>query len=198
LSGVTNTATITLNVPPTIQPYASGTYAANQQEIIFGFPAAMSIPIGGTLSITIPVVVGSAVPQLAPPNYYYNNSAVTYNLGSAASNAATVNVSLLANLSVSKTDGVTTTVPGATVNYTVTFVNGGPSAANGAVAKDVPSAGLGSCTVQSCAATGGAPASTCPGTISDLLITAGTAIPTFSANSTVTFVVRCSVTATGS
>ena len=102
------------------------------------------------------------------------------------------------SLAVTKTDGVTTVQAGTTTSYTVTFTNSGATAANGAVVKDAPSAGL-ACTVLSCSASGAPIPAACPaaGLWPALLTPAGVAIPTLPALSTISFVVRCGVTATG-
>ena len=102
-----------------------------------------------------------------------------------------------ANLSVTKDNGTTTLAAGSTTNYTVTFVNGGPSSANGAQIRDVSSAGLSSCTIVSCAPAGSPTPAVCPSPLNNLLLPAGTNIATFPSNSSLTFVVRCGVTATG-
>jgi uncharacterized repeat protein (TIGR01451 family) len=206
VSGATNTATIATAIPPTQPPYSSGAYAANQQQVTFAFPVAVSIPVGGTLTITVPASVGANLPALAAPNYYYNNAAVIYNNGlSAASNAATANVTLVAALSVTKTNGTTTLASGSTTNYTITFANGGPSAAGGAIVKDTPGAGLNCTSVTCVGTTGGA---SCPtGLTLNTLVPAGsttffstgTGIPTLPGTpaSTVTLNIACTVTATG-
>lgn len=102
-----------------------------------------------------------------------------------------------ANLSVTKDNGTTTLAAGSTTNYTVTFINGGPSSANGAQIRDVSSAGLSSCTVVSCTPAGSPAPAVCPSPLNNLLLPAGTSITTFPSNSSLTFVVRCGVTATG-
>jgi uncharacterized repeat protein (TIGR01451 family) len=102
-----------------------------------------------------------------------------------------------ANLSVTKNNGTTTVVAGSTTNYTVTFTNGGPSSANGVQIRDVTSAGLGACNVISCTPAGSPTAAVCPSPLNNLLAPAGTNIATFPSNSSLSFVVRCDVTATG-
>ena len=101
-------------------------------------------------------------------------------------------------LDVTKTDAVTTVQAGGTTSYTVTFVNSGSTAADGAVAKDLPSSGL-SCTVFSCAASTLPIPASCPPVAAwpALLTVAGLPIPALPAKSSVTFVVKCNVTATG-
>lgn len=184
------------NLPPTQAPYSAGTYAANQQELVWSF-GAQTLPVGASASISFVSVVGSNLPTLAPPNYYYNNAKVTYHNGQQASaGAAGANVSLVANLSVTKTNATSALTAGGTTTYTLVASNGGPSAAHGALLQDSPGAGL-ICSNVSCPAgslTGGA---SCPVTPANLLTPAGTAIPLFPANSSVTLLVDCQVTASG-
>ena len=99
------------------------------------------------------------------------------------------------NLSVTKTNGTNTLVSGSTTSYTVTFANTGPAPADGALVKDVPSAGL-NCSVTSCTASG---AGVCPaaGLFPNLLTLGGLTLASFAAASTLSFTVSCGVTATG-
>jgi uncharacterized repeat protein (TIGR01451 family) len=103
-----------------------------------------------------------------------------------------------ANLSVTKTNSPTTTLAaGSTTVYTVTFANAGPGGADGALIRDIPSAGLSSCIVLSpCSVTGSA---VCPtvAALNSSLFTTGTTLATFPANSSISFRVQCGVTATG-
>jgi uncharacterized repeat protein (TIGR01451 family) len=119
------------------------------------------------------------------------------------SSSAVVTVGQVANLSVSKTDGATSVIAGGTTAYTITYSNGGPSAANGAIVKDAVSAGL-VCTAVTCTATTGG--ASCPSSLplSNIVLSGATnffatgeTIGTFPANSSVTLVVNCNVTATG-
>jgi uncharacterized repeat protein (TIGR01451 family) len=125
---------------------------------------------------------------------------------SAGNNSSTflVTIGQVAALSVTKTNAVNSLVAGSTTAYTVTFANGGPSAANGALVKDSASAGL-QCTAVTCAATTGG--ASCPTSLLPLgsvvptgstnFFGTGETITTFPANSSVSLVVNCSVTATG-
>lgn len=203
VAGALTGVTPVVNLPPTQAPYNAGTYAANQQEVVWSF-GAQTLAVGATATIVFTSSVGSNLPALPPPNYYYNNAKVTYFNGlQAGANAASANVSLAANLTVSKTDGTTTLAAGSTTSYTVTFSNLGPSAAGGARITDVASAGL-NCTSVTCASvTGGA---SCPSNLplsavvpvaSTVLFGAGETIATFPANSSVNLLVTCGVTATG-
>jgi uncharacterized repeat protein (TIGR01451 family) len=116
-----------------------------------------------------------------------------------SNNLATVTSTVLpaASLSVSKTNGTTTLVAGSSTTYTVTFANAGPANGIGAVARDTPGAGLSGCTVLSCTGAGSPTPATCPATPADLLLAGGTTLPSFPANSTLTFLVQCGVSATG-
>ena len=102
-----------------------------------------------------------------------------------------------ANLTITKDDGKTVLLTGSTNAYTITVANGGPAAADGAVLKDPSATGL-NCTSITCAETGGA---SCPLPaqlfVSALQSGTGLAIPTFPSGGTVTFVLSCTVTATG-
>ena len=203
ISGSLTSVVPTTRTAPTISPYSSGPYASNQEQISWTF-TGQTLAVGSSFTIQFQSRIGGNLPALPPPNYYNNNAVVTYhNAQQAASNASSANVSLAANLSISKTNGTTSLASGSTTAYTVTVANGGPSAANGAVAKDVASAGL-SCTSVTCAATTGS--ATCPTslplssvvpTASTTFFTSGEALPAFPANSSVVFRVRCTVTATG-
>lgn len=203
VAGSLTAVTPVLNLPPTQAPYSGGTYAANQQELVWSF-GAQTLAVGASASITIVAQVGTNLPPLPPPNYYYNNAKVTYFSGQqAGSNAASANVSLAALLSVTKTNSATSVVAGNSTSYTLTFSNGGPSAANGAVVKDAFSAGLVCTSVTCTATTGGAscptnlPLNTAVASGSSAFFGSGETITTLPANSTVQLLVQCNVTATG-
>ncbi|MBS7806610.1 DUF11 domain-containing protein [Variovorax sp. PCZ-1] len=154
-----------------------------------------SLSINGTVRYTITAVLSSTFTgTLTNVANGTVSSLLTVLTPTATISTVTATVQPAANLSVTKTDGITTTVAGGTLVYTVTFTNSGPGGANNAVIQDVPSAGLASCTVLSCTPTGTA---TCPGTPANLLAPSTTTIPTFPANTSVTFQVRCRVTAIG-
>jgi uncharacterized repeat protein (TIGR01451 family) len=119
------------------------------------------------------------------------------------SSSAVVTAGQVANLSVTKTDGVGSVVAGGTTAYTIVYSNGGPSGANGALVKDAASAGLVCTSVTCTTTTGGAscPTSLPTGTLvlsgATNYFGTGETIATFPANSSVTLVVNCNVTATG-
>ena len=114
----------------------------------------------------------------------------------SASASASSNIAACADVSISKTDNVTQVSSGSTTTYTISVTNNGPNAANGAAVKDPAVAGL-QCTAVTC--TGATNGAVCPSTvdIGTLQGPSGLTIPTFPANSTVTFQLTCDVTATG-
>jgi uncharacterized repeat protein (TIGR01451 family) len=116
--------------------------------------------------------------------------------GAAPSQTASVTTPIqrIANLTISKTNSVSTVVAGGTTAYAITVSNLGPSGADGAVVADPAAAGL-SCTSVSCSVASGSAA--CPAPLTLAAFQAGAAIPAFPANSSLVFVLNCDVTATG-
>jgi uncharacterized repeat protein (TIGR01451 family) len=124
--------------------------------VTYTVSAAISASATGSLSNTATVTAPGGVTDPTPGN----NSATD-----------TDTLSPQADLSITKTDGVTTATPGGSLTYTITASNAGPSNATGAtVADTLPAAltgtwtcvgaGGGTCTA-SAAATSTTP-STCP------------------------------------
>ena len=152
--------------------------------------------------------VGSATinPAVSPGGTYANGLVVGgTNYLSGSSTVEDVTLKATTVLSVTKTNAVTTLVAGSTTAYTVTFSNTGAFAANNAIIKDSPSAGL-SCTSVTCVSvTGGA---SCPtglvlatptpvASVPNLFNGTGIAIATFPGPSSVNLRIDCGVTATG-
>jgi mucin-19 len=134
--------------------------------------------------------------NLTPPAGPWFSTAGSGSVLAAPTSAFTPTCSTV--LSVTKTNGVTTLQAGGTTSYTVTFVNSGATAADGAIAVDSPSAGL-ACTVQSCTPSATPIAAACPAPAQwpSLLTPGGVALPVLPALANVAFVVACNVTATG-
>jgi len=104
-----------------------------------------------------------------------------------------------ADLSIVKTAVPTSVQTGGTITFTLVVSNNGPSAANGAVLRDAPGAGL-NCSTPStagCSASAGAacPSATVP--VASLLGSGGVTIPTLPAGGQVVVTLQCLVTATG-
>ena len=116
-------------------------------------------------------------------------------------------ISKQANLTISKTNNVSTLAAGSTTSYTVTLSNLGPSSANNALIKDSPTSGLNCTTVTCVTATGGAscPAGLAPlgtaiawASIPNLSNGTGIGVTTFPSNGSIQLTIGCNVTATGS
>ena len=145
--------------------------------------------------------------QVSPGGTYTPGGAVP---GSNYVSASTTNEDVkvtggTTTLSVTKTNAVTSLQAGATTSYTLTFSNSGGNAANNALIKDVPSAGL-VCTAVTCTSTTGAAScptglvlatSTAAASVPNLFNGTGITIAAFPAGSTVVLTVACGVTATG-
>lgn len=124
----------------------------------------------------------------------------------AAAQGATItctytNTLRVAELSISKTNGVASSVANGATTYTINVSNVGPDSANGAIFQDAPATGLTCNTPVVCTATGGAQ---CPGgavngvaNVTLASIQAGVAIPTLPNGGNLSFALVCTVTATG-
>ncbi len=180
-----NTATLLVSIADTV----TATNFDNKAKVAGG-----GDPSKPNLASTGPIsgcVAGNEGYVGGGPNYF--SGADTF-AGCAFENTLLVRQ---ANLSVTKNNGTDTIAAGSSTTYTVTFANGGPSAANNAVVSDVASPGLSACTVLSCTPAGSPTPAACPATPANLLLPGGTPIPTFPSNSSVSFLVRCNVPATG-
>lgn len=97
-----------------------------------------------------------------------------------------------AELSISKSNGVSQVVRGQSFDYQIVVTNGGPSAADGAVVRDPAVQGLG-CSAVSCAVSSGA--AQCPAagsvTVAALQSSTGISLPALPANSAVTLTLTC-------
>ena len=122
------------------------------------------------------------------------------NLPNNTSATVTTTVNPIADLSVTKTDGVTSVNAGGTTTYTIVVSNTGPSTANGAIFKDGAVANLNVASVTCGSASGGAACPTVPNTTVALMQGAGIFVPTLPAGGSVTFTVNANVQsgATGS
>lgn len=105
--------------------------------------------------------------------------------------ASTVITTPQADLSVTKSNGVSTVTSGGVTAYTIIVSNPGPSAADGTTISDAAATGLSKLSVN-CSATGGA---ICPGGLTTATFQAGIQIPTLPANSSVSFELNSQVNA---
>ncbi len=138
---------------------------------------------GGTCSFSVEV----AVPSTTMPGTYPNTTSALFQLGLPVSEPATADlvVEPAADISVTKTDGATTVVPGETTTYTIVVTNAGPSTDPAVTVTDTFPASL-TCASTS-TATGGATGNTTSGTgdIDDTL--------SMQPDSTVTYTATCDI-----
>ena len=198
VTGTTTAPVTTALIPATLAPYDTEPGAVNRVRVNFNFGSTSSLAAGGIITLTFTASAGINL-SVSPPSY--TNDAVARSTTNIlvrvdTNSTAPVAINRQALLSITKTNSVTTVTAGAATVYTVVASNAGPDAADGAVLKDTSSTGL-RCTAVSCPAaslTGGA---TCPAAPDDMLQPNGTSVPSFPANSSVTLLVSCAVTATG-
>jgi uncharacterized repeat protein (TIGR01451 family) len=157
------------------------------------FNGTVTLPANSSVTINFSAAAGGIGSQV-------NNVTITAPVGTIDPNPAnniaqaTVTIPVPALLSISKSDGSTSVAAGSSVSYSIVVTNDGPNSADYTIVKDPVSAGL-TCTSLSCSTTGGA---LCPSPLNIGLIQgAGLSIPAFPANSVVTFVLGCGVSATG-
>lgn len=154
--------------------------------------ALPSIPSGGTLTFTVTATVtatGGSVVNTATVSV--PATTIESNTGNnTASDTDTVTPT--ADLTLTKTNGVSSVNPAGTTTYTITLTNNGPSGAGGTVLTDPAATGL-TKTGVSCVAAGGA---ACP-VITILTLQSGVTVATLPAGGSVTLSVTATVTAVG-
>jgi uncharacterized repeat protein (TIGR01451 family) len=108
------------------------------------------------------------------------------------------NTRQITNLSVVKTANPTNVQTGGTVTFTLTVNNAGPAAANGAILRDKPGAGLSCTAAPTCTASGGA---SCPSALAltapAITSNAGVPIPVLPNGGQVVVTMVCTATASG-
>ncbi len=191
--GCTLTYTFTVNIPATMP---NGTYS-NSALAWYIDP---SVATGRTVTAVLPPAAAGLTANTA----FTSGGAVggsNYDGNAATNTADDIRVQRSANITITKTNGVTALKAGGTTSYTVTVANLGPFDASGALLKDPAVAGL-SCTSVVCSGVTGA--AVCPTaanmTLANLQSPPGSGVTlnnAFPANSSITFVVTCGVTATG-
>ncbi len=162
-----------LNTTVTLRNGAAATYTVNTT-------VGATPTVGSTLTNTASVTAPSGIIDQTPGN----NSASDGDIVLAAT-----------DLSISKTDGVTSVDAGGTLSYTITLTNTGNTVTNVTVTDPVVT-GLVKTGTPACAVTGTA---TCPSGVNltnALLEGPGVVIPSMNSGSTVTLTVTAAVTAT--
>ena len=161
-----------------------------------------AIPVNSTLSFSVVATVtagatGATTTTVANtvtvvPSTFYMTDAIS------ANNTAvdTDRVLRTANVSITKTNGVSTVAAGNSTTYTLAVSNGGPNDASGSVLRDPVVTGL-SCTTLSCTVGSGAAACPASPTTAQLASAAGLTLSTLPASSSLIFTLGCTVSATG-
>jgi uncharacterized repeat protein (TIGR01451 family) len=134
----------------------------------------------GTVSNTATIATPAGVND---PDMADNQATDTDTVAVVASNA---------DLSVTKSNGATSVLSGATTTYTIVVSNAGPQAADGAILSDPAVTGLSKTSV-SCGNVGGG--AQCPTSPTVAQLQSGISIPLLPANGSVTFTVGATVTA---
>jgi uncharacterized repeat protein (TIGR01451 family) len=147
--------------------------SGGQLQIVISGTAATASNITNTATVTVPA--GYTDPN--PSN----------NTGTASTSITTPT----ADLSATKSDGVSSVATNGATAYTIVVTNAGPSAANNSVVTDPATAGLKLLSV-TCSAAGGA---VCPAGLNTTTFQAGATIPTFPALGALTFTANAQVTA---
>nr|WP_298892140.1 SdrD B-like domain-containing protein [uncultured Acinetobacter sp.] len=159
--------------------------------------AIPTLPNGGVVTFTIKANVTATSGNVSNVATITAPSGTTDPVSTNNSATDTDSVSLPpADLSITKTDGVTATYTGDEVTYTVVVTNNGPRAANGALFRDAAATGLTKTSV-TCSATNSASCPTAANlTIANIESSNGLAIPTLPNGGVVTFTIKANVTAT--
>src|SRR5262249_48750768 len=132
-----------------------------------GFPCALGTIVAGVAPQTITVTF-AVPPGYLTPDPIVNTATATSTTPDPATsnNSATASTAIAApvtDLGITKTNGVSTVVPGSTITYTITVTNAGPSNAIGATVVDtLADVLLGA--AWTCAGTGGGVCITAAGT----------------------------------
>lgn len=167
ISGVTGSAAVS---NATVNP---GTYALSESAAPTGYTASAysCVRNGGAAQI------GNSIALVA-------GDVVTCTINNDDSNAA--------DLSITKTNRLTSVAVGQSFDYEVVVTNQGPAAAHGAVFRDPVAAGL-SCTNVGCG--NAVNNAVCPTTSIDTLQGQGIVLGTLPATGSLTFTIRCTMTA---
>ncbi|HXS51821.1 MAG TPA: hypothetical protein VN782_04760, partial [Usitatibacter sp.] len=139
------------------------------------------------ITVTVNVAGGAAASLVNSASVGGGGETNTAN--DTASDPTTVDA--VADVGVTKTDGVSSVTAGGTTTYTVVVSNAGPGSANGALLTDAAVAGLAK-TAVACVAAGGA---VCPASPTVGQLESGLAIPALPAGGSVAFTVAANVTA---
>ena len=163
--------------------------------------ASVNLLVGGSATFTAnATVAGNATGSIANTATIGVPAGVSDPIPGNNSATDTDTVNPVADLSISKTDGVTSVDAGGNTIYTVVMSNAGPSAANNALFTDPAVANLNVTGVSCGSASGGAACPAPASTTVALMQGVGIVIPTLPSSGSVTFTVNATIAggATGS
>jgi uncharacterized repeat protein (TIGR01451 family) len=163
---------------------------------VLTWTGAFTVPAGGSRTLVYQVSIPNSVGTYSNSVYGLIGTAqidTTADTSNSAPATANVTVSLVADLAITNTDGVTTVNPGETVTYTIVITNNGPSPANNAVFTDPAATWINVTSVTCGSATGGAACPTVGNTTVALMQGAGIVIPTLPSGGSVTFTVNANI-----
>src|SRR5262249_31054614 len=114
------------------------TFVSNAGACTTAFPCVVNLAAGTSATITTTYAIP---PTYTTPDPIVNTASATSTLPdpATANNSATAMTAItapVADLQITKDDGVTEVRPGQTVTYTITVTNNGPSTATNAVVTD--------------------------------------------------------------
>ncbi len=171
----------------------STTFACSASAAVYPMPASSNlVTITASVSVSAAACPGPQTNTVRITSAAIGESTLTNNTASVATP-----ISCNTNLTVSKTNNTTTLVAGSTTSYTVTVSNLGPAASDNGVLRDIPSAGLSSCTVTGCTPSGTGICPTPAGLWANVFTGGGLVLSSFASGATLSFTVACNVTATG-
>lgn len=126
--------------------------------------------------------------------FYSGPPALNGTVGSTDGTSCPISGTRIADVSVQKSDGLTSLPTGSVASYQVTVTNAGPYPANYMTIQDTPSAGLQLLSV-TCSAPGGPPSAVCPAGLSTTSFAAGIQVLIFPPGTRLVFTVNALVTA---
>jgi uncharacterized repeat protein (TIGR01451 family) len=157
---------------------------------------AAGASISCNVSVNVPTSGSFTVTGLTGANNDVNGGTTS---GGNNSTLLTRTVTLVADLGITKNNGVNELVAGSTTVYDIVVTNNGPSPADGTTVQDPVTAGL-NCTALSCPAASLVGGAVCPSGAGFTLANlqgSGVVLPTLPGGSAVTLRLTCEVTASG-
>ena len=182
---VTLTDTFPADLSCTFTSVAGGGATGNTAASSGNLAEMLSMPSGSTVTYTVTCNINSAATGTLSNTATISGSGTDPNVGNNSATDADTVLSPMADVAVTKSDGVTSAAPGSTLTYTIVASNAGPSDDPSVTLTDTFPADL-SCTFTSVAG-GGATGNTAAGSgnLAEML--------SMPSGSTVTYTVTCNI-----